>query len=379
MSAQLSIPEPEMTALVVPQKSAIATVVGADKDDILGKLAAKIAGFKADVTTNKGREEIASMGRAVSSSKVTLLKLADTLTEEAKRLTKSVAAEKKIIEDRMDTLRDNVLQPLVDYRNIEKERVAAHEAEIDRIVSVANSVGRDGTVSEIREAIALIEGLPARQWQEFAEKASQVTKNALDTLNACLQSAIQRDHQAAELARLQAEEAERARLAAIAAQEARERQIAAEAAERARREAEQAAEQLRVAAEQKAEAERQAGLRREQEAREATERAERQARQAEADRLAAEQRAVEREAALARQAQEQAAEAVAAEQRRAAAAVAQAEIESAKRAANVAHQKRINGEALADLMKLDGMTEALGKAVITAAAKGQVRHVGIAY
>lgn len=60
-----------------------------------------------------------------------------------------------------------------------------------------------------------------------------------------------------------------------------------------------------------------------------------------------------------------------------------------KRAANVAHRTRINREILADLIAAindnqggelsEGVTEDVAKAVIVAVAKGNVRHIGIAY
>lgn len=58
-----------------------------------------------------------------------------------------------------------------------------------------------------------------------------------------------------------------------------------------------------------------------------------------------------------------------------------------KREANVAHKKRINGEVLDAMMQAMGdahsgaaaEAEKIGKAIITAIAKGEIRHVSIAY
>lgn len=46
-----------MELAVIPA-TALPTILAADKDDILGKLAAKVAAFKPDISTAKGRDEI---------------------------------------------------------------------------------------------------------------------------------------------------------------------------------------------------------------------------------------------------------------------------------------------------------------------------------
>ena len=64
---------------------------------------------------------------------------------------------------------------------------------------------------------------------------------------------------------------------------------------------------------------------------------------------------------------------------------AAADAEAERRAANVAHRKRINNDALTDIVKAigpscegEGATE-IGKAIIAAIAKGEVQHVSIKY
>ena len=88
-----------------------------------------------------------------------------------------------------------------------------------------------------------------------------------------------------------------------------------------------------------------------------------------------------------RQAKIDQAAAVEAERKRIAADLAAAEAERKKREENIAHRKMINGEALADIVK--AMSEAhsgssseassIAKEIVTAIAKGSIRHVRIVY
>jgi hypothetical protein len=97
----------------------------------------------------------------------------------------------------------------------------------------------------------------------------------------------------------------------------------------------------------------------------------------------------ERVAAAAMAAKRQA-EAVAAEQRRVADAKAEEERLAAARAANIQHKKKVNGEALADILKAisplyaedyaeDISQEDIAKAIVVALAKSEIRHCKIEY
>ena len=50
----------ERTELAVLPKSALPTVLAADKDDLLGKLQDRLRSLKLDASTPKGRDEIRS-------------------------------------------------------------------------------------------------------------------------------------------------------------------------------------------------------------------------------------------------------------------------------------------------------------------------------
>ena len=404
MSAQLSMPEPETTALAIIPAASLPTLIAADQTDILGKLRKELAGYTPDASTEPGRKEIGQKVRRIGVAKMDFKRLKEGLLEDAKKQVASVNAEYKVIETNCDALRDAIDGALEDYKKIERDRVAAHEAALEALDAATNVI--PGEPSEaIRAKLRAFLSIPPRDWQEFARRAADAMDAGQRHLEGLIVTTEKREAEAAELVRLRAEAEERARLDAIRIQQEREAEIARRAAEHARMEAEAAAERerqevLRAAAEERAKVEQAAEAER-QRAQAEIERADRErqaaedrARQAVSDALAAAQRAeaaakqaeADRLAAAERAEQETVA-AVAAEQRRAAAVIAAAEAEAAKRAANVAHKRRINSEVLDDIMQVmsehhsgsAGEANAIAKAIITAIAKGDVRHISIGY
>lgn len=419
----------ETTELTIIPKSAVSTIIAGDENDILGKLAEKVRAFKPDVSTVKGRREIASLAAEVASSKMDLVRLANGMMEADRKRIAAILAERKIIEDRMDELKVQVRQSLTDFENMEKARVKGHEDALARL-AIHPDMERE-TSKELSEAIRFRMEPEARNWQEFYQRAIDANQDAIRTLIHWRDAAQQREEIAAELAKIQAAEAERQRLAAIEAQKEREARIAAHAAEQAKQEAEQRAERERraaedrrlaeiEAAEQAAERERHAtraaavraeeerdrlieeqararreaehGAERERQAKEAAQEAARIAREEaiEQQRRDAKKIAdgIEQAAAMAahaaREAEAQAkrreAAAIEAERQRVDAEQMAKRIADEKRAANIANQRKINGEIVADLMSaVITVSEDTAKAIVVAIAKGNVRNVRIEY
>lgn len=454
------------TALAVIPASQLPTILAADTDDILGKLAAEINGFHGDVTTEKGRKEIASKAYKVATAKQDLIRLAGTLKEGAQKTIKSVNAEVAVVEERMNALRDQVRAPLDAFQEREKSRIAEHKAAIAEIVGWS-AIDPAWTAAQIGERIAELSAHPhrEREWQEFREKAQEAARASFNALKVAQMEAAEREKAEAEAARVAAEEAEAKRLADEQAQREREERIAAEAARRAKEEAERIAAEQAAEAERHVQAERDAAASREQEQRNARVRAEQEraeaqerARQVEAQREververhrsairtieaqaeftgnpkaadiqaridgltqpfrwdfqefadeaersrasvlarlttmhgaakqredeAAEAERVAREAAQKRR-EEQAVEA---ERARLKAQEAAEAAETQRRAANVAHRRKVNREALTAIMiamsdEHSGTPEEAEKiatAIVVAIAKGAVTHITISY
>lgn len=284
------------TALALLPPTAVSIIVAADKDDILRTLAAKVAAHQPDISTKAGRDAMRSLAYEVAHAKVALVKIGKGLTEEWRASTKAVNDECRLIEDRLDGLRDQVRAPLTAYENAEAERVKAHADAVAAIKEHPDYytravVGADPP-TDYERRLAHLRAYPARDWQEFADVAAQALAVEIAINERALALARKREADAAELATLRAEQAERARQEAERKQAEREALIRREAAEQARIAAEQ--ESFRVAAAARAQAE-QARIAAEEEASRLVREADYRARQAEAERAAAEQRALQAE------------------------------------------------------------------------------------
>lgn len=281
-----------------------------------------------DLSTKKGRDRIASLSAQVSRSKTAVEKPGREYLQRIKAMPKLIEVELRDFVTKCDALRDEVRKPLTDW-----------EAEQDRI--------------------------------EAERKAAEAA--------AKLAEQVERDHELALLMNAEFDRnREQERLAAEQAQREREERIAREAAERAR-----------LDAEAKAKAEQEAALRREMEAKLAAERAEQERvaaeqrakeaeERAEREKVEAEQRAIQATKDAEERAERMRLEAIEQERRRQEAEAAAEAEELRRREADKEHKKRLNGEALADMIAA-GLTDEMARAAITAIAKRQVRHIAINY
>lgn len=387
----------DVKELVILPVAMLPTILAADDKDILRNLLKELDGWEPDISTVSGRKEIASKAQKVRIAKADFGRLASKLKEDAIKTQKAVNGEFKILEERMDALIDRVRGPLDEYEARERSRIAGHEAALAAI-SEAPGYGQVETADELRMRLDALSRYPARDWQEFAARADRALKSEIERTTALLAAAEKREAEAAELARLREEEAERQRLAAIEAQRIREEQIAAAAAECAKAEAEERAQAALQAAkaeadrkareaEEVAQAERDAAARRDREAAQALAKAEREKQEAidraERDRLAAEKRAKD----AADKADRDRAAAVEAERKRLAAQEAAAKVEADRRAKDKARRGAINRDVLADMVLAisevhsgtANEADTICRAIITAIAKGDVRHTAINY
>jgi len=353
-----------------------------------------------DLTTKKGRDRIASLSATVSKRKAAVEKPGRDYLRHIKALPKVVEDELREFVIAMNTLRDQVRQPLTDWEAADTARKDRHVDAIQAIEDLAVDLGLL-TASELRAGITTAEAVQIdKHWEEFEVEAARTKDHVLTRLRAALSTREQYEAEQAELARLRAEvEAQ--------AQRDREAQIAREAEERTRREAEQRAQAERDAAAKREAEAKAAADRRELELKFAAEQAERAAAQAarekieseqraaqqkaddelrhqqaiaqaEADRIAAEQRAEqERINSEARQA-EAAERARLAEVARQNAAADEILRQAAAREADKAHKMKINRAAL-DAFVAGGMTEECAKQAVVLIAQRKIPAITIQY
>lgn len=349
---ELAVVPPKETALQVFQQPN-------GLEPYLQKIRAEIDAFVPDVSTRKGREEIASIAHRVARSKTALDGVGKELVAELKEIPKKIDAERKRVRDTLDAWRDEVRAPLNEWEAAEEARKAKHQGAIEQINLRLECRDLDST--ELRQNIEWLEAMTIDEsWEEFEPEALRAKDKALAALRDALAARQKYEAEQAELEELRRKQAEQE-------QKDREAAIAREAEERARREAEQ-----------QAQAEREAAAKREAEAKAAAERRELelklQAEQSAKRELEAQQRAEQAE----RDAEAKAQAAAAAERQRQADEQARIEAETKAREADIAHKTAVLTSIKESFMQA-GITEGQAKAIINMIRKGDVPSVSIQY
>lgn len=321
----------EVTDLVVIEKAnALAVFKSADQiEEILAKVEREVMSFVPDVTTAKGRKEIASLAYRVSQTKSYLDGLGKDLVADLKEIPKLIDANRKTVRDRLDALRDKARQPFTEWEE-EQERIK-------------------------QEELARIKAEEDRKRFESDHEMALLMNDAFDRE-----------------AKAKAEEAERQRIA-------HEEELKRQAAEKAKREAEEKAAAELAAAKKREEDAIAAKAQAELLAKQAQERAEREAKETQ-----------ERTAKLAQEAREKAErekqEAIAAEQRKAqekeAARLAEEKRiadEKAKREADVKHRKAVGTDIVNSLTTNTSISREQAIEVLKALMDGLVPRTQINY
>jgi hypothetical protein len=374
------------TDLVVLQPINAVTVFGTEggSESVIDAIRKQVEGLVLDISTEKGRKEIASVAYKIARTKTALDEQGKMLKAEMQKTVDLVDGERKKIRDAMDALKEEVRKPLTDWENAEKLRVEGREARILAMKVLTDlPFNEELTVEMIDERLKDLADLEKFEWQEFIMRAEATAKETREKLEAMKAKRIKDDADKAELERLRKEQEERER-------KEREDRIAAEAAEKAKREAEEKAAAEAKAAQEKADRERREAEEKAEAERKAKEDAERRAAEekaraekAEADRIAAEKKAADDAKAAAEKAERDrvaAAEKAAQYERdKQAAETKRLADEAAAREADEKHRGEINRKVLAAIMQHANLSELQGKDVVKAIAKGLVPNTKINY
>lgn len=335
-------------------------------DPLLDKIKEMVANFVPDMTTEKGRKEIASLAYKIAQSKTALDNMGKDLVAEKKKETSLVDAERRRIRDELDTLKESVRAPLTKWEEEEKSRIELCRMLIESMQETANNCAQNWQTMPIEQMRADLDGIQNCEkyhnpdWREFAHRASEVTSSGAAKVTEAIEKRLKYDAEQAEMKRLRDEEAARIT-------KAREEKIAAEAAEEARKKAEEkAAEKLR--------AEQQERERIEQERQAEKKRAE------DAEKKAAEQakKAEQEKAEAAAKAEREKQEAVEAERKRAEDEQKRQAEEEERRAANKRHKGKIN-RAVREAIMAEGFDEAQATHLVKLIAAGVIPHTQISY
>lgn len=271
----------EVTDLVVIERANALTVFkSADQiEEILANVEREVMSFVPDVTTTKGRKEIASLAYRVSQTKSYLDGLGKDLVADLKEVPKLIDANRKTVRDRLDALRDKARQPFTEWEE-EQERIKAEE-------QARIKAEEDRKRFESDHEIALL--MNEKHDREAEAKAEEAERQRI-----AHEEELKR--QAAEQAKREAEEKAAAELAAAKKREEDAIAARAKAELLAKQERERAEQEAKDAA-AKAEAEKQAAIADEQrKAQEEADRIKREAEAKEAARLAEEKRIADEKA-----------------------------------------------------------------------------------
>ena len=333
-------------------------------DSVLSRIRAEATAEVIDISTPSGRKRCASIALNVAKAKTFLDDMGKQLVEGWKVQAKVVDAERKKARDTLDSLKEEVRRPLTEWENAERARVADHEAAIrgfGEFISRAHMASMaSGSVEAIKSLISACESEPTNR-QEFTKRAEDAKAAALVQLAELLATAEQAETEAAELARLRAEEEARR-------QRERDEAIAAKARAEAEAKAARAAHEARLAAAAEMEA-------RDRKAAEALAKAEQDRQEA----LAAARRAEWDRIAVEAAAKVQAEEAVARERAAMEALRRDEEREKERREADKEHRRAVNRSVVDAMMAEAGLTEGQARDAISAIVRGAIPHVSIRY
>jgi len=213
-----------MNELITIEKTKIPDVFKASGlDPYIQIVREKVTGIVPDVSTDKGRKEIASLAFTVAKSKTYLDALGKDLVSKIKEQTKAIDSERKRMRDTLDELRNEIRKPLNEWEASEEDRKSSHMKNIAKIT--IDDYSMFSTVDGIIEEIKAVENTPIDEsWEEYITLAAQTKDKSLEFLRNKLVEVEQQEKEKAELDRLRLEAKERA-------QKDRDEKIAREAAE----------------------------------------------------------------------------------------------------------------------------------------------------
>ena len=362
MTEQAKTETTQAQLVVIEPTSAVALFTeGEGVEAMLADIRKQATSLVPDLSTAKGRKEIASIAFSVAKTKTYLDGFGKELTDKYKEIPKRIDANRKLIRDTLDALKDEVRAPLTQYEAAEEARVAALQSRLARLNELGSSASIEIAAADLQVMLQEVEqNALDDSWQELLPQATVAKELAAKRLGEALAARQKYEAEQAELEQLRQKQAEQDRID-------RERLIAEQAAEQARREEEN-----------RQRLEREAAQHREQEAQRQAQVAQQAAEQARRDSEAAELARQQAEANAARQAEEAAARAAEQERQRIADEQRQKAAEDAARAADMEHRRTINNAILMDLMGL-GIDEGKAINLIKHIASNKIDHLTINY
>jgi colicin import membrane protein len=230
--------EKQNDLIVIDKLNLPAIFSGVQSDLIIEEIEKKARSYILDVSTEKGRKDIASLSFKIAKSKNMLDKAGKELTQEAKDKCRKIDKERSRIWDRLESLQHEIRKPLTEFEEKEKSRIFNHESNLRVFNDILDFCKTDeGLIKEIHgetifsQKFELIEKLKSIEWEEFKDRANSICFQCEKSLREKLEKYKKYCAEKEELDRLRKQEHERLK-------KEHEENIAKKAAEKARQEAE---------------------------------------------------------------------------------------------------------------------------------------------
>ncbi len=199
----------DSNALITVEKiNALEVFTDKGMTPILEEINKKVALLVPDVTTAKGRKEIASMANKIARSKTLLDEVGKNLVADWKAKAKVVDDSRKIMRDQLDQLKEVTREPLTKWELAERARLEKYETGLKDLIAF-QTIQHGANVQMIEDIIQEIKSIEVTdEWGDFKERAVAAQSYAMKNAVARLEERKAYEEQQAELAALRAQQAE---------------------------------------------------------------------------------------------------------------------------------------------------------------------------
>lgn len=179
---------PQAQLVVIEPTTAVALFTeGQGVAELLADIRQKATSLVPDITTAKGRKEIASIAHAVARTKTYLDGLGKEQTDKFKEIPKRIDANRKQIRDTLDALKDEVRAPLTQYEAAEEARVAALQSRLARLNELGSSASIEIAAADLQVMLQEVEqNAFDDSWQELLPQATVAKELATKRLGEAL-------------------------------------------------------------------------------------------------------------------------------------------------------------------------------------------------
>lgn len=194
--------------LNLPAPTVVAEQVNKAFHTIYGKIEEEIAAFVPDVTTEKGRQAIASLAYKIARTKTGLDEAAKNVTADQKQIIDAVNAERSKMREDLDRLKSTVRAPLDRWEAEQQEIKNRADYAINYLQKVGYGVETSADLQKILDEVQNIENTE-RAFGSHLEAVTAAHLSAVERIETMLADRKRYEAEQAELAQLRREKEER--------------------------------------------------------------------------------------------------------------------------------------------------------------------------